>query len=190
MAGPLLKSGYKMERYCRKCGIKIKEGAKFCQNCGEKAIDSDESFLNKYKIPLIATAIVAIILISFFALTPQTQIVKVDNVEFEIPADYVNEPSRTDVSYDGNVKSSAMGWSNDKTYIEIGVTRTPGSGINSQEVAANVGGSPTKMLGYSGYYQKYDNESYSFVFGLKDKICMVYVSDYDAFDDIKVIGED
>ena len=62
--------------------------------------------------------------------------------------------------------------------------------VNSQEVAANVGGSPTKMLGHSGYYQKYDDESYSFVFGLKDRVCMVYVSDYDAFNDIKVVSED
>ena len=148
-----------MEKYCRKCGAKLKQGAKFCPNCGE-GIVSNKSFLNKHKIPLIIAAIILIVLISFVILTPQTQIVEVDDVEFEIPADYVNEPSRTDVSYDGNVKSSAMGWSNDKTYIEIGVTRTPGSGINSQKVAAEVGGSPTKMLGHSGYYQKYDNESY------------------------------
>ena len=47
-----------------------------------------------------------------------------DNVEFEIPSDYVKEPLRTDVNYDSNVKSSAMGWSNDDNYIEIGVTRT------------------------------------------------------------------
>ena len=179
-----------MEKYCRNCGVKLKEKDVYCPNCGEKSITPNQSFFNKYKLPLIIIAIVAIILISFVVLTPQTQIVRVDNVEFEIPANYVNDPSRTDVNYDGNVKSSAMGWSNDKTYIEIGVTRTPGSGINSKEVAANVGGSPTKMLGYSGYYQKYDNESYSFVFGLKDKVCMVYVSDYDAFNDIKVISED
>ena len=178
-----------MERYCRKCGTKLKDEAIFCPNCGEKDVASNESLLSRYKIPLMLAAIAVIILISFVVFTPQTQIVTVDNVEFEIPADYVNEPSRTEVNYDGNVKSSAMGWSNDKTYIEIGVTRTPGSGINSQEVAATVGGSPTKMLGYSGYYQKYDNESYSFVFGLKDKVCMVYVSDYDAFKDIKVIDE-
>ena len=179
-----------MERYCRKCGTKLKKEARYCPNCGEKDIASNKKFLNKYKILLIIAAIIVIVLISFFVLTPQTQIVKVDDVEFEIPADYVNEPSRTNVSYDGNVKSSAMGWSNDKTYIEIGVTRSPGSGINSQEVAANVGGSPTKMLGHSGYYQKYDDESYSFVFGLKDRVCMVYVSDYDAFNDIKVVSED
>lgn len=179
-----------MEKYCRNCGVKLKDSDVFCPNCGEKAITPNYSFITRYKIPLIIIAAFAVVLVSFAFLTPQTQIVTVDSVQFEIPADYISEPSRTDVSYDGNVKSSAMGWSNDKTYIEIGVTRTPGAGINSQEVAANVGGSPTKMLGYSGYYQKYDNESYSFVFGLKDKVCMVYVSDYDAFDEIKVIGED
>ena len=179
-----------MEKYCRNCGLKLKENDVYCPNCGEKAITPDYGFLKKYRIPLIIIAVMAIILVAFFVLTPQTQIVKVDNVEFEIPADYVSEPSRTDVNYDGNIKSSAMGWSNDKTYIEIGVSRTPGSGINSQEAAANVGGSPTKLMGYSGYYQKFDDESYCFVFGMKDKVCMVYVSDYDAFNDIKVVGED
>ena len=121
-------------------------------------------------------------------ITSQTQTVKVDNVEFEIPSDYVNEPSRTEVSVDEGVKSSAMGWSNDKNYIEIGVTRMPGSGINSNEVAASIGGTPTKMFGYSGYYQKHDENSYSFVFGLKDEVCMIYVSNYDAFGDVKVLG--
>jgi hypothetical protein len=122
-------------------------------------------------------------------MTSQTQIVRVDNVEFEIPSDYVNDPSRTEINMDENVKSSSMGWSNDKYYIEIGVTRTPGNGINSQKVAAKVGGSPTTLLGHSGYYQKYDDESYSFVFGMKDKVCMVYVSNHDAFNDVKVIEE-
>lgn len=123
-------------------------------------------------------------------LSIQTQVVKVDNVKFELPADYVNQPSRTEVNHDNGVKSSSMGWSNDENYIEIGVSRTPGSGFNSKEVAANLGGTPTKMFGYDGYYQKYDGESYSFIFGLKDEVCMVYVSDYDAFDDVSVIGVD
>lgn len=179
-----------MEKYCRNCGEKLKENDIYCPNCGEKSITPKKSFLEKYKIPLIIIAVIAIISISLVLFIPQTQVVTVDDVEFEIPADYVNEPSRTDVSYDGNIKSTAMGWSNGNTYIEIGITRTPGSGINSQKVAEMVGGSPTKMLGYFGYYQKYDNESYSFVFGLKDRVCMIYVTDYEAFDDIKVINQD
>ena len=178
-----------MVKYCRKCGVELKEEAIFCPNCGEKAIAPNKNFFEKFKIPLIIGGIIIITLIAFALLTPQTQIVEVDNVEFEIPAEYVSEPSRTEVSYDGNVKSSAMSWSNDESYIEIGITRTPGSGINGNEVAATVGGSPTKMLGHSGYYQKYDNEGYSFVFGMKDKVCMIYVSDYDAFNDIKVLDE-
>ena len=128
------------------------------------------------------------IFLSATFLLNQTQTVKVDNVEFEIPADYVSEPLRTDVNYDGNVKSSAMGWSNKDNYIEIGVTRTPGKGINSQKVAEDLGGTPTKMYGYTGYYLEYENEGYAFVFGIKDEVCMVYVSSYDVFDDIKVIG--
>ena len=178
-----------MAEYCQKCGAKLKENGQFCPNCGEKAPSTNKRFSNKYIIITIVVAVAAIAIASVFFMTNQTQVVDVDGVKFEIPSSYVNDPSRTDISYDGNVKSTAMGWNSDKSYIEIGITRTPGSGINSKEVAANVGGSPTTMFGHSGYYQKYDEESYSFVFGMKDKVCMIYVSDYDAFDDINVLSE-
>ncbi|MBQ6099905.1 zinc ribbon domain-containing protein [Methanobrevibacter sp.] len=177
-----------MDEHCRKCGEKLKENAQFCQNCGEKVPGKNKPFFNKYLIIIVIILIFGTIVLSAMIITSQTQTVKVDNVEFEIPSDYVNEPSRTEVSVDEGVKSSAMGWSNDKNYIEIGVTRMPGSGINSNEVAASIGGTPTKMFGYSGYYQKHDENSYSFVFGLKDEVCMIYVSNYDAFGDVKVLG--
>lgn len=177
-----------MEEYCQKCGAKLKQNAQFCQNCGEKVPTKNNSISKKHLMLIVVVVIILAVFASVLFLTSQTQTVRVDDVEFEIPSDYVNEPLRTDVSYDGNVKSTAMGWSNDKHYIEIGITKTPGAGINSEKVAASVGGTPTKMFGYSGYYQKYDEESYSFVFGMKDKVCMIYVSDYDAFDDVKVIG--
>ena len=176
-----------MTEFCPKCGEKLKEDALFCANCGAEVKKRPNS-LNKYGILIVIAVVVLVIAVSSMFFFNQSQTVRVDNVEFELPQDYVSEPSRTDVSYDGNVKSSAMGWSNDKNYIEIGVTRTPGAGINSKEVAADLGGTPTKMYGYSGYYVEYENEGYAFVFGLKDEVCMVYVSDYDAFDDVKVIG--
>ena len=178
-----------MAGHCRKCGAELKEKGDFCPNCGEKNPLPSKKLINKYVIFAICVIVILAVAASIFLVGNQTQIVTVDGVKFEIPSSYVNDPSRTDISYDGNVKSSAMGWSNDENYIEIGITRTPGSGINSKEVAAQVGGSPTKMFGYDGYYQKYDEESYSFVFGMKDKVCMIYVSDYNAFDDVKVIDE-
>lgn len=176
-----------MDRYCENCGVKLKENAQYCQKCGAEV--PKKTNFKKYAVIIAAVIIIAGIAGSVTLLLNQTQVVKVDNVEFEIPSDYVNDPSRTEVSHDQNVKSSAMGWSNDKYYIEIGVTRTPGEGINSKEVAAKLGGSPTKMYGYDGYYQKYDEKSYSFIFGLKDEVCMIYVSDYDAFSDVKVLGK-
>ena len=81
-----------------------------------------------------------------------------------------------------------MAWSNDKNYIEIGITKTPGSGFNSEEVSASLGGTPTTMFGHYGYLLEYENEGYAFIFGLKDEVCMVYVNNYDAFDDVKLIG--
>ena len=156
---------FDMTLYCRNCGEKLKDDAQFCGNCGEKVPKVQKSFINK------------------------TQVVTVDNVQFELPADYVSEPSRFDENYDGNVKSTARAWSNDKHYIEIGVTRSLESGVNSDEVASSLGGTPTKMFGYTGYYLEYDYGGYAFVFGLKDEVCMIYVSDYDAFSDVKVIGQ-
>jgi len=175
-----------MSDYCPNCGEKLKEDALFCANCGEK-VSKKHNFLNKYVI-LAIVLIVIIAVVSTTFLFNQTQTVKVDNVEFELPNDYVSEPLRTDVNYDQGVKSSSMGWSNDENYIEIGVTRTPGAGINSEKVAATLNGTPTKMYGYSGYYLEYENEGCAFVFGLKDEVCMVYVNDYDAFSDVKVVG--
>lgn len=176
-----------MTEYCSKCGEKLKDNAVFCGNCGEK-VPTKSRFSKKYVILAVIIVIILAAVISSMFVFNQNQTVTVDNVKFELPSDYVNEPSRTEVSYDGNVKSSSMGWSNDDNYIEIGITRTPGEGINSKEVASTLNGTPTRMFGYSGYYLEYDNEGCAFVFGLTDEVCMIYVSDYDAFDDIKVIG--
>ena len=177
-----------MSEYCSKCGEKLKEDAVFCANCGEKVASKHNRFSNKHIFIIIIIFAILAIFIAATILSNQTQTVKVDNVEFQIPSDYVKEPLRTDVNHDGNVKSSAMGWSNNDHYIEIGVTRTPGAGIDSQKVAADLGGTPTKMYGYTGYYLEYENEGCAFVFGIRDEVCMVYVSDYDVFDDINVIG--
>lgn len=179
-----------MTEYCSKCGEELKDDAAFCGNCGEKVPNKDKAILNKYTFLIVVVVLIILaVFLSTTFMSGHTQVVRVDNVEFELPADYVKEPARTEVSYDENVKSSAMGWSNDKHYIEIGVTKTPGLGFNSEEVAASLGGTPTKMYGYTGYYLEYENEGCSFVFGMKDEVCMIYVSDYEAFDDVKVIGQ-
>ena len=178
-----------MTEYCPDCGCELKENALFCPNCGKKIPNKHKSFLNKYTILIIVVLIVLAIFLTSTLVLNQTQTVKVDDVKFELPVDYVSEPSRTEVSIDENVKSTAMAWSNDKNYIEIGVSKTPGLGFNSEEVAAGLGGTPTKMYGYTGYLLEYENEGSAFVFPLKDEVCMVYVSDYDAFGDVAVVGQ-
>ncbi|MDO5809711.1 MAG: zinc-ribbon domain-containing protein [Methanobrevibacter sp.] len=178
-----------MTEYCSKCGEPLKDEALFCANCGEKVPNRHNKFSNKYLI-LIVIAVIALAAIgSAFLFFNQAQTVQVDNVEFEIPADYVSVPSRNNVEYDGNIESTSMGWSNDKYYIEIGIVKTPGKGIDSDKVASTIGGTPHKLFGYSGYYLDYGNEGCGFVFGLRDEVCMVYATDYDAFKDIKVIGQ-
>lgn len=178
-----------MTEHCRKCGEPLRDDAVFCANCGEKVPGKQMNFSKKHIFIIVIVIAVVAIIASSFLIINQTQTVKVDNVRFEIPSDYVKEPSRTNVSYDGNVKSSAMAWSNDKNYIEIGITKTPGSGFNSEEVSAILGGTPTTMFGHYGYLLEYENEGYAFIFGLKDEVCMVYVNNYDAFDDVKVLGQ-
>ena len=177
-----------MTEYCSDCGEKLKEEALFCPNCGRKIPNKNKGFLNKYTILIIIVLIVLAIFLSSSLFLNQTQTVMVDNLEFEIPADYVSEPSRTEVSIDENVKSTAMAWSNDEYFIEIGVSKTPGMGFNSEEVVAGLGGTPTKMYGYTGYLLDYDEEGFAFVFPLRDEVCMVYVSDYDAFGEVNLIS--
>ncbi len=174
-----------MAKYCSNCGEKLRDDALFCANCGEK-VPKKHQFKNKFLILIILIVILAVI--SFVFLFNHTQTVKVDNVEFRLPSDYATEPLRSDGDYDQGVKSTSKGWSNDENYIEIGVTRTPGGGINSQKVASTLNGTPTKMYGYSGYYLEYENEGCAFVFGLKDEVCMIYVNDDQAFDDVEVVG--
>jgi predicted nucleic acid-binding Zn ribbon protein len=107
-----------MTEFCPHCGEKLKEDALFCANCGKK-VSKKHNLLNKYLV-LVIVAIVILAIGSSIFLFGQTQTVKVDNVEFELPSDYVSEPLRTDVNFDQGVKSSSMGWSNDENYIEIG----------------------------------------------------------------------
>ena len=89
-----------MTEYCSKCGEKLKEDALFCANCGEKVPNKGKKFLTKYSILIIIIVIILVLFLSTTFLFNQTQIVKVDNVQFELPADYEKEPARTEVSYD------------------------------------------------------------------------------------------
>ncbi|MBP3226531.1 MAG: zinc ribbon domain-containing protein [Methanobrevibacter sp.] len=120
-----------MTEYCSKCGEPLKEDALFCANCGEKVPKKQKISFNKYLILIVVIIIVLAIAGSAFFIFNQTQTVRVDNVEFEIPADYVSEPSRNEVDYDGNIESTSMGWSNDKYYIEIGIVKTPGKELTA-----------------------------------------------------------
>jgi len=135
-----------MTEYCSKCGEALKEDAIFCANCGEKVPNRHKGLSRNHLILIVVAVILLAATASIFLMSNQTQTVRVGDVKFQLPADYVNEPDRTEVSIDENVKSSAMGWSNDKHYIEIGVTNTPGSGFDSEEVAAGLGGTPTRCM--------------------------------------------
>ena len=86
-----------MTEYCSKCGEPLKDEALFCANCGEKVTNRHNNFSNKYLL-LIDIAVIALAAIgSAFLFFNQAQTVQVDNVEFEIPADYVSAPSRNNV---------------------------------------------------------------------------------------------
>ena len=135
-----------MAEHCPKCGEKLKENAVFCPNCGQKISKNYSGFFNRFTIIVIIVLVILAVFVSVTYVSSQTQVVKVDNVQFQLPSDYVNEPSRSDINYDEGVKSSSMGWSNDRHYIEIGVTRSPGEGVNSEKVAADLGGSPKKNV--------------------------------------------
>ena len=82
-----------MTRYCPNCGEKLKEDDIFCGSCGGKVSKKNDSFLNRYAVLVIAFIIISAIFLSANFMLHQTQIVKVDNVEFELPSDYVRQPA-------------------------------------------------------------------------------------------------
>ena len=178
-------------RYCPNCGNGILENEYFCRNCGAKIKNpKNESFLEKYKNPIIIVVVLLVIaVIGVGAVTMldsgESQNIQVDDFSFGIPGDYeLNEDLSGDES-EGNVKYISSFWENSGDYIQIDVTYSTDGSVDVNNVAKELGGNKTNMMGYDGYYSEL-SDAYSFSFVRDGKLITIFCSNSDLFDEIEI----
>ena len=188
--------------FCPNCGTELNNTHIFCDNCGFNLANPEtepqkENFIEKYKIPIIIGIVVLIIAIAGLIalstyntentdieLPPQT--VTVGSEYFQIPGEFVGDPSSIDIKTDGGVVSFAEGWTHGSEYIHI-VVLSSEYNADLESVAASEGGVHKKLMGYDGYYSEDDVSHYSFTFVLNDKICIIETTSPYLFDEIQVL---
>lgn len=223
-----------MEEYCKNCGASLKEGAKFCQECGEKTENIEkevelnycpncgselqkesvyceecgvnienpemrpangESLIQKYKIPIIILAIVAIIGISGAIISSMSepepielppQEVTVGAEFFMIPGEFTAVPGSFDIKNDNYAFMNSQSWSDGYDTINIAILS---SAIDTdlESIAGSEGGVHKTMMGYEGYYDEVDVSDYTFIFVKDDKICVIETTSPHLFDEISVL---
>ena len=211
--GQELKEGAK---FCQECGNEVssfKDETLFCPNCGASVINSEnfcedcgaslnsqnspkkESFIEKYKIPIIIGIVLIIALIVGWALSLSinepvkdvgTQTVEVGSTDFSIPGDFRIDPSTIDVDYKYSTATFAKGWSNEFDGLYISTMLVPYN-VDAQEVLASEGGVQKNMMGYEGYYTE-DDGVYTFAFETGGYICVVSASSRYVLDEVTCLG--
>lgn len=223
-----------MEEYCKNCGASLKEGAKFCQECGEKTENIEkevelnycpncgselqkesvyceecgvnienpemrpangESLIQKYKIPIIILAIVAIIGISGAIISSMSepepielppQEVTVGAEFFMIPGEFTAVPGSFDIKNDNYAFMNSQSWSDGYDTINIAILSSAVD-TDLESIAGSEGGVHKTMMGYEGYYDEVDVSDYSFIFVKDDKICVIETTSPHLFDEISVL---
>ena len=191
-----------MTKNCPNCGEKIERDSKFCDNCGTNVenipVNTEESFKEKNKIPLIIIGAAAIIVILFLIISPSaipngalfelegdpTQSVDVDGSFLRIPDEFWIDPSSIDISAEQAVLSTSKSWTHEEEYIGLMVMRVPASPNMDYSAALGANGGVQKnMYGYDGYLVE-DDYGYSFSFVKDNRLCVLMVSSYYLFDKI------
>ena len=197
-------NGDTMTKICPYCGETIDADSRFCDNCGEEIIDKtnqtteNKSFIEKNKIPLIIIGITALIVFTVVFITSsgstgvlfplesnETQQVEVDGVYFNIPADYMLDPSSVDFSVEGMVFSASKQWKFNLEGITIMIMSSSVPLTDYGDILAANGGTPTTMYGHEGYLIEEIN-CYSFVFEENGKICLISVTSPYIFNEISL----
>lgn len=207
-----------MERYCENCGAKIKEnsrfctecgsnitnkkicpncgennekGASFCENCGNtlNATVKNESFIEKYKLPLIILLVIVIVAIAI----PMTSLiidqsigsqeVTVEGCNFKIPANFIyNSTASEKFVVDNYVHKD---WNRSGESIEIGVLSDGNGGYD--DILPTLGGYKETKYGINGYHNHFENGEEAFTYTDGDKMIMIAVSNPELFDKIEVL---
>lgn len=184
--------GKKIAKTCPNCGETLEDSLNFCDNCGTnlnapKKVEK-RYLLEKYKIPILIVAIIAIIIVTFAGasflgdLAVGTQNVQVDHLRFSIPANFNITESTIPEDYGGDAKR----WTNGDDYIEIWIQDTDGI-AQGNRILNEVGGERKEMYGYTGYYNEFTDGGYAYSFANTYNVCHIMVSDDSLFGKINVL---
>lgn len=181
-------------KYCPNCGDRLSAGENFCKSCGVKIKEPEkESFLEKYKIPIIILAVIAVIAVVAFGavsiLGPGSgpQEIQVDSFSFNIPGDYAHYEDLDENENDEGIKTVSQFWGNGDDYVQIDVMYSTDQYVDAKKIARDMGGDKVNMLGYNGYYNEL-SDSYSFSFVKNNKLVTIYTNNMDVFDHIEVLS--
>lgn len=176
--------------YCTRCGHEVKEGQKFCTQCGNQIVFTGNSHTDKENMPrrcgqkyeeiskryhklriimlvCMAVAVLCIVIVAFFLLR-SGNIVK--EFDFFTPNDkmYYTEPEEDDITYDKE---------NGAKYVNNELILTAEEGVSKKEVEALIREYDAKLIGYiagTNTYQIRFNQGYSYkdLDRLGNRICM------------------
>ena len=174
---------------CERCGEELPEEAEFCRNCGHSL--KRESFLKKYRFPLAiaATAIIlAIIIITAHTSFTDSvyQEVQVDNFNFAIPNEFLEDLNASSTENDSGIITSSKIWFSPNDAIRITAMHSDDANIDANIVNSQIGGQKKDMLGYSGFFRK-DIDVSSFSFVKNNTLITIYATNEGLFDEITIL---
>ena len=209
-----------MERYCENCGAKIKENSQFCTKCGSKVTNKkicpncgetngkgasfcescgnaltttvkNESFLEKYKLPLIILLVIVIVAIAI----PMTSLiidqsigsqeVTVDGYNFKIPENFIYNSTASDRFIEERIVHKD--WNRSEESIEIAVLYPSDENGGYEDILPTLGGYKETKYGIDGYHNHFENGEEAFSYTNGNKMIMIAVSNPELFDKIEVL---
>ena len=181
-------------KFCPNCGEKLINNPKFCESCGCKINNSqpeEDGFFKRHQTPIIIIGAVLILaVIAAVALSTitiySTQEVQVDTFNFEIPGNFEENVLNSLSENDKGIKTESKFWEDGDEFIEIDVMYSANGYVDANKINDGMGGQKESMFGYEGYYNEL-SDAYTFSFVKDNKLCTVYTSNLDLFDQIEVL---
>lgn len=185
--------GKSIAKTCPNCGEVLEDSINFCENCGTnlntpETVEKADLF-EKYRIPILIVAIIAVIIVTFAGasflgdIAAGSQTIEIDSMKFSIPANFkASEESTIPEEYGGVTQL----WKNGDETIEFWIDDVDGT-AQGNRILNDLGGSRKEMYGFNGYYNKFTDGGCAYSFVYNNKICHIIVSDDKLLNRIDVL---
>ncbi|WP_407374391.1 zinc ribbon domain-containing protein [Methanobrevibacter sp.] len=182
-----------IKRKCPNCGATVEGAVNFCDECGcdmNSPVKTEKTnYLEKYRIPILIVAIIAIIIVTFAAASFFSDIavgsknIEIDKFRFSIPANF-NQTSESigEEDYGGTSQFYRNGDETIQFWIQDVESTARGNSIMS-----DLGGERVDRYGHTGYFQKFTDGTYVYSFVDGNKICHIFASHDYLYDKIELL---